>query len=97
MTPRAIRRTPQETVGARVRALREELGMRQVDLAKRAKVTTTYIPRLEAGKVDPGLSRLARIAYALTVNLATLVIDVLPRDLRGLRERGRPSDDAAEP
>jgi transcriptional regulator with XRE-family HTH domain len=97
MTPRAIRRTPQETVGARVRALRQELGLRQADLAKRAKVHSTYISRLERGRLEPGLNHLTDIAYALTVNLATLVTDVLPMDRRGRRERRRPSDDAAEP
>jgi transcriptional regulator with XRE-family HTH domain len=97
MTPWARRPTPQETVGARVRALREELGWRQLDLAKRARVHTTYIPRLEAGRVDPSLSHLTEIAYALDVNLATLVTDVLPTDLRGRHQRRRPSDDASEP
>jgi transcriptional regulator with XRE-family HTH domain len=93
MTPRAIRRTPHEEVGLRVRALRDELGYRQVDLARLAKVHTTYVSKLEAGKLNPSVDHVVEIAFALGVNPATLVADLIPRDLRGRRPRGRPTDD----
>ena len=97
MVPRAKRLTPAQVLGARVRALRENLGDRQLDLARRAKKHATYISRLEAGKINPSLNALVDIAVALDVDPATLVADIHPRDLRSHRRPKRPPSDEIAP
>jgi transcriptional regulator with XRE-family HTH domain len=57
----------------RLKALREERGLTQADLAKRAKVSPGYIARLETLRHDPKLSTLVKLAHALNVRLAQLV------------------------
>jgi len=56
-------------LGVRVRALREESGMSQEQLAERARMTQSAIARLEAGGVEPRLETLDRIGDALGVDL----------------------------
>ncbi len=48
--------------------------MTQRDLADKANITFSYISRLEAGGVAPGIDLLERLAIALDVN----PIDLLP-------------------
>jgi transcriptional regulator with XRE-family HTH domain len=61
---------------ARLRELRAGLGMTQAELAKKAKVTETYIGRLEAGRSAPGVDLVGRLAEAL----GTTIADLLPAD-----------------
>jgi transcriptional regulator with XRE-family HTH domain len=91
MSPRAKRRTPHEEVGGKVRATREALGLSQAEVARAARLHTTYISKLELGKVNMTIDTLAEIAHALDVDLATLVIGVLPQDLRGRWDRKKGS------
>jgi transcriptional regulator with XRE-family HTH domain len=65
-----------ETIGrvaARIRAQRRKRRLTQTALAKEAGVSREHLSRLEAGRHDPRLSVLKRIANALKVPLATLV------------------------
>jgi XRE family transcriptional regulator, master regulator for biofilm formation len=58
----------------RLKRLRIESGLTQVDLAKKARVTQGYIAQLERGiQKDPSLSTLRRLAKALKVSVAELV------------------------
>jgi len=57
----------------RLRALREAAGQSQGDLADRASLSRTYLNQLEAGKRDPSLSTLTRLARALGVKLEALI------------------------
>jgi transcriptional regulator with XRE-family HTH domain len=69
----------EEIVGrfaARLRELRSARGMTQADLAKAARVTETYVGRLESGKAAPGIDLVARLAKGL----GTTVADLLPQD-----------------
>lgn len=59
--------------GKRLRALREKAGTSQGDLADMAGLSRTYLNQLEAGKRDPSLSTLTRLARALGVKLEALI------------------------
>ncbi|ASJ01002.1 CBS domain-containing protein [Thermococcus gorgonarius] len=48
-----------------IRKIRQELGITQDELARKAGVTQAYIAKLENGKVDPRLSTFNRILQAL--------------------------------
>ncbi|HEU5119193.1 MAG TPA: helix-turn-helix transcriptional regulator, partial [Isosphaeraceae bacterium] len=61
---------------ARLRELRLSRGMTQADLANRAIVTPTYIAKLEAASVAPGIDLVARLAKAL----GTSISDLLPEE-----------------
>jgi XRE family transcriptional regulator of biofilm formation len=57
-----------------LKTLREERGLNQVELGRKAKVTTAYISQLEAGKkVNPSLEVLQKLARALGVTVSELL------------------------
>jgi len=57
-----------------LRAQRERMGLTQMDLAKKAKVSQAYIASLETGtRTNPSLTILKRLAKALGVSLAELL------------------------
>ena len=57
-----------------LKARREEQGLSQVELAKRAHVGRTYIVKLESGdKKNPSLDILQKLAKALGVPVAELL------------------------
>lgn len=56
------------TIGARIKARRQELKMTQRELAARLGYTDhTTVTRIESGKTDPPQSRVAQIAKVLDV------------------------------
>ena len=59
---------------SRLRELRHSRGMTQVELARHAHITVSYIGRLEAGGAAPGIDLVDRLARAL----GTTVHDLLP-------------------
>lgn len=58
-----------------VRALREDKGMSQAELARRIGSTQPSVARLEAGGVAPTIETLERIAVALGLQLAVSFSD----------------------
>jgi len=64
--------TPRQ-MGQRIKRLREERGLSQAALAAKAKITREYVNKLEAGRYDPTLGVVQRLAKALGVSLAELV------------------------
>ena len=57
-----------------LKALREDRGLSQVELAKKAHVGRTYIVKLETGdKKNPSLDILKKLAKALGVPVAELL------------------------
>lgn len=62
-----------EAFAARLRELRRSRGMTQADLARQAKVTLSYIGKLEAGLSAPGIDLVERLAKALGVTFAEMV------------------------
>jgi predicted transcriptional regulator len=57
----------------RLKQLRAERGIPQAVLARQAGVTLSYIGRLEAGRHDPQLSTLTKLAKALKMRVGELV------------------------
>ncbi len=64
----------------RLRELRRGRGMTQADLAERARVTATYVGRLENAGAAPGIDLVARLAAALGVGPAELLPTADPPD-----------------
>lgn len=62
-------------VGKKVQELRNEKGMKQVDLAAKVQgdIDTTNISRIESGRTNPTIYTLYRIAIALEVSLTDLI------------------------
>lgn len=56
-------------IGARVRALRKELGISQEGLAERAHTSPVYLSRIESGKQKPSVQTLNRLARAMDIPL----------------------------
>jgi transcriptional regulator with XRE-family HTH domain len=60
-------------LGMKVKRLREAKGLSQDALAKKAKITREYVNKLEAGRHDPTVGVLRRLAKALGVEAAELL------------------------
>lgn len=60
-------------IGMRIQRLRDERGLTQEALAKKARVSRGYLARLETGRHDPTLSMLRKLARALKVKVGDLV------------------------
>ncbi len=60
-------------VGRKLRAVRKAKGMSQDSLAKKARVAREHLLRLEAGRHDPGVGTLSRLAKALGVPVTDLL------------------------
>ncbi|MEE2829197.1 MAG: shikimate kinase [Myxococcota bacterium] len=60
-------------VGSRVRARRQELGLTGKDLAERSGISPRFISQLEGGQGNIAIGRLASVALALDVSVASLV------------------------
>lgn len=61
--------------GARIKARRELLGMSQTQLASAIHMDNSMISKLEAGKAQPSLKALAKLASVLGVSVADLLTD----------------------
>jgi transcriptional regulator with XRE-family HTH domain len=68
-------RTVSLHVGARLRQLREEKGLSQVEIEKRSGLMKCYISRVEHGYKIPSLATLERFAAALDVPFYRLFYD----------------------
>jgi transcriptional regulator with XRE-family HTH domain len=62
-------------IGDRIRAIREQKKLCQVDLAVRAGLLRNYLSQVEDGEAVPDLGTLDRIAAALEVPLHKLFYD----------------------
>jgi transcriptional regulator with XRE-family HTH domain len=59
-------------VGKQIQKLRESRGLSQQDLAAKCNFEKINMSRLEAGRVNPTLSTLEKVAKALDVSIAEL-------------------------
>jgi len=57
----------------KLKTLRETKGMSQAVLAKKAGITREYVNKLEAGRYDPTVGVLQRLARALGVKVTELL------------------------
>ena len=67
-----LENTLQINVGKQIQKLRELKGISQQDLAAKCNFEKSNLSRLEAGRVNPTLSTLEKVAKALDVTLAEL-------------------------
>ena len=72
---------------ARLRELRASRGFTQAELARAARVTASYVWRLESGAVAPGIDLVARLAKALGATVHDLLPDEAVDDVPLLKER----------
>ena len=61
------------TLGYKIKSRREELGMSQVELAERSKLTQGYISRIEQNKYIPKASTLIVLAMSLKMQFNDLL------------------------
>jgi transcriptional regulator with XRE-family HTH domain len=59
--------------GTKLREARESLGLTQEEVAQRSGVHATEVSRMEAGKRDPKISTLRRLAKAVEVEPGQLL------------------------
>lgn len=59
-------------LGMRIRYLRKQAKMSQLDLSLESEVNKNYISDLEKGRRNPSVLVLNKIAFALNIDLATL-------------------------
>ena len=60
-------------IGMKLKRVREAKGLSQAILAQRAKITREYVNKLEAGRYDPTVGVLQRLAKALGVPVTALL------------------------
>ena len=58
-----------------IRQIRQKQGLTIQALAKKARMSYTFLVNVELGKADPSLSTLKRLANALRVKPADLIKD----------------------
>lgn len=61
------------TLGYKIKSRREELGMSQVELAERSKLTQGYISRIEQNQHIPKESTLIVLAVSLKMSVKELL------------------------
>jgi ribosome-binding protein aMBF1 (putative translation factor) len=64
-----------KALGRRLRYLRAQTGLTQLELGRRASMHRTYISRLERGRILPRYVALVRLAESLRVGITDLVRD----------------------
>ncbi len=60
------------TLGGRIKALRQERGLQQRQLAERSGLTPSMVSQIESGRLTPSLHTVAKLAGALGVPIASL-------------------------
>lgn len=61
-----------EKLGKKIRSIRRAKGMSQEDLAYESKTDYSYLNEIEAGKRNPSVQRIEKIAKALKVSIKDL-------------------------
>ena len=62
------------TFGAAVRRIRKEQGVSQEELALRCEIDRSYMGAIERGEQNSGLLHVAKIAKALDIKIAELML-----------------------
>lgn len=87
-----------QSIGDRIRKIRETKGWTQDDLADAAQMNRVTIAKYEAGRIEPKTKSLARLAAALDVSAGVLIGEDVSetdddRELWELREAARRDPD----
>ena len=64
--------TLREKFGQRIKELRKKQSLTQEKLAELAKIDYSYLNLIEAGKRNPSLKRIAKLARVLKVSISEL-------------------------
>ena len=78
------RREPQTALGQAIREARQERGLTQREVARRAGADVTWLSRLESGSSNPAWGTLKRLATAMDMRVSELALRA-----EELEERGR--------
>jgi transcriptional regulator with XRE-family HTH domain len=62
---------------------REAKGWNKAQLAERSSISQTYIGELEAGKKQPTVKTVKKLAKALDVTVEYLIADLVEDEIRG--------------
>lgn len=62
-----------KALGRRLRYLRAQTGLTQLELGRKASMDRTYISRLERGRIQPRYILMVRLAESLGVSVVDLV------------------------
>ena len=71
--------TIEQALGAKLRALREQQGLSQAELGRRAKQSQSNIARIEEGGRSPTVGTLAKLAEGLGIEPAELLADLVEK------------------
>ena len=63
---------PQKGLASAVRTLRERGGLSRAELAERARISTSWLSRIESGAYDPSWGSMRRVARGLGVSMEVL-------------------------
>lgn len=87
-------KSPDYSLGERLKFLRESRKLTQAELGLKAKLTQATIANLEGGRKDPSVQTLEKLAEALDVHIATLfgTDEVYVFDLKRLRRKYNSAD-----
>lgn len=85
------------SVGDRCRALREEKGLSQRELAEQCGMAQNDISKLEGGRTNFGPERLSRLADALEVEVSDLVVQGSEADQRSFTQDHAPKSKTKPP
>ena len=65
--------TERKRTGARLRTVREDLGLSQLELSRRSGIAQESLSRIETGRRDPRLGTLQRLARGMGLSLEQLM------------------------
>jgi len=77
-------------LGPRLRAAREEQGVRLIDVADKAGISPQYLSEIERGRKEPSSEMIAAVTGALGLGLDDLLIGIAS-DVRRHRPATRPT------
>lgn len=66
--------SPQQKIGKKLKEARLKIGLRQIDIAKKAEISVNYYARVERDEENPTIETLQKIAKVLKVRSS----DILP-------------------
>ncbi len=79
------------SVGSKLRAIREERGLSQRELAQRAGISTNAVSLIERDENSPSVSTLQNLAAALNVKMSYFFDDHEPAQVLHVKEGNRPA------
>lgn len=76
-----------QNIGKKILSLRQQYGLSQRELARRADMTNSTLSMIEQGKVSPSIASLEKILSAIPMSLQTFFSDTLVTQSPVMREQ----------